>query len=1212
MALIHVFNGLNEKTTYTFSGRLRDHIKGVDWENSIILRGGYRQSPDYEVQPDDIIYVRKTPAAATTVAIVAIAVVAVAAGVVAGVSMYQAKQAQKEMEAAQKAAKAAATGTEKLPFIKGARNQAATGQTFPFVIGQSLFTPYRLCPAHYTIEGTDGKNQYYNVVLECGYNNLLFKKILLGNTTIKDFGNASTPQNGAYAFDSGVYYDEHNVIEIRQSGDFTTSDFNNKIVMTELTEEIPHDHASSDPEENARIEQKWKAGVVQELASNAMAAELIVLFDGLQKYDDGWQSCSITLSPQWTNVENPQEGDWHEFDYGFNQNGTYSNVFTKNTKQQIRYSAKQNFTAAQAYGKKMKVRIRRTTPKEESNAKDSVYLLAVQTTCYDAKKSSASSLVPAKVLEPNERDKCTRLGVRLIANANTQGNLDAISIIVQGCARTWNGSAWSNTRTPTSNLAAWALEILTSAKHSPSKYEDSELDLATFGAWYEYCATQGFYADGVICRSQKKQSILDTLCRNSNAALVFNPMTGKMEVAIDNGRDYSIALLNSDTIQTISTTKEFKRKTTGKKVTYVNAAEEYDADSVIFMRDGEAYDPTTDTLTETALEFVTSYQHAFKIAWRQMAEEIAQPRVVTVKVGREAAYYPIFSRVELQHKSLKIGLTHAQIIGCTWQSGLLKKIKLDTAVTFPQDQACGVIINCVSTYGRGLCALKVTGTGKTDELTVTTTLAQSADVIPRAGDFLSFGKLDNDGNFTTVCRTMKITNAEENDDGYTLTLVDYNPALYTYGTLPTYKSNITHIPDGAHKTVESQRDYITQGEAEALQSTGMQEVVDTISGTRFTNIYRIRPETSTLEEIIKKMDDDHQESQASISISEEEILLQVEDTARELVGLIDVQAGAVTALVQGGGAIGTMSLSLNLPIMIDATTLNKLIEASTEEKVAAVYALIEGTQYYGIKGNATERQLKDLWDDAVAGNLIASQIDLSATQVQIAAEHIIMTQGEQGGFTMIEGDKIRTALIDVEKLLAQQVVIKDGGSIQSQNYEPNSTGWKIASDGSVEFGAGKFKGEINATSGVLNSVTVNGFYKSNNTPFQPLAMINIGYKDGVLSLISSKNVSNVYRNETGVYTVYFSQPVWVATHAFSSNRYIDILAVGNAADTFDSGFTNPLLMNPNWLRQYVDGRLTESGGRAYVNYVVLYFMDNNSDQLIDPRSAQCFIFASET
>ena len=1091
MALIHVFDGLNHNTSYTFNGRLRDHIKGVNWENSIILRGGHRVDADYEVQPDDIIYVRKTPAAATTVAIVAIASVAITAGVVACVSIYKQKQAEKEMEAAQKAAKAGAEQTGKLPFVKGARNQAATGQTFPYIIGETLFTPYRLCPAHYTIAGAKGEEQYYNVVLECGYNNLVIDKIKMGETVIKTFS-GDKPQNGEYSWDAGTYYDERNKIEIRQTGDFINADFNEKIVMTELNEEIPHDHASNDPNEIVQIEKKWQTGVVQELPSRPMKVELIVLFDGLQRYDDGWKSQTITLQPQWTN--DAASPTWHDFDTGFIQNGTASNTFEYNTKQQMRYSAVQTFTAAQAYGKKISVRVRRTTPKAESNAKDTVYLLAVQTTCYDAKKSTSTNLVAAKVLEDAERDKCTRLGIRVAANANTNENLDAFSIITRACARTWNGSAWTSARTPTSNLAAWVLEIMTSSKHAPSKYEDSELDLETFGEWYTYCQAQGFRADGVICRPTKKKSIIETLCRNGNAALVFNPMTGKIEVAIDNGRDYSIALLNSDTIQSISTTKEFKRKTTGKKVTYVNKDEDYDADSVIFMRDGGDYDPQTDTLTQTALEYITTYQHAFKYAWRQMAEEMAQPRVATVKVGREAAYYPIFSRVELQHQSLKIGLSHGKIIGLKWQSGLLKEIYIEGTVTFPENVACGVIINCVSDSGRGLCALKVTGTGTTSTLTVTTTIRQSADIIPRAGDYFSFGKLDNDGNFTTVTNTMKITNAEETDDGYTLTLVDYNPALYIYGTLPEYKSNLTKTPDGSKKTVESQRDYVQQGEAEALASGAVQAAVDTtIKGVRFTNVYKVRPVETSLEEIVAKMDADARNASASISISEDEILLQVSDMERELVGLIDIQAGAVTAMVEGGGATGQMSLSLELPVIIDAATRAKFVQASTEEKVAAVYAHLEGTSgegiRYAIKGNASNADVKALWDDAVAGALIASQIDLSATQINVAAEHVVITgQGSTQGQTIIDGGYLRTALIDVQNILTKNITVKDNGVLHSSNYngtidtdgnitEYGSAGWAIDHAGKSDFV------DINATGGKFNSVSVSGFIGASGLDF---------------------------------------------------------------------------------------------------------------------------------
>lgn len=1455
MALIHVFDGLNHNTSYTFNGRLRDHIKGVNWENSIILRGGYRVDADYEVQPEDIIYVRKTPAAATTVAIAAISVVTVASGVIAGVAIYKQKQAENEMEAAQKASKAGAEQTGKLPFVKSARNQAATGQTFPYIIGETLFTPYRLCPAHYTIAGAKGEEQYYNVVLECGYNNLVIDRIKMGETLIKAF-NTNTPQNGEYSWDKGTYYDDRNKIEIRQTGDFINADFNEKIVMTELNEEIPHDHASSDPDENVQIEEKWQTGVVQELPSRPMKVELIALFDGLQIYDDGWKNQTITLQPQWTNDPDAASPTWHDFNTGFIQNGTASNEFTYNTKQQMRYSAVQTFTAEQAYGKKISVRVRRTTPKAESNAKDTVYLMAVQTTCYDAKKSTSSNLVAAKVLEDAERDKCTRLGIRVAANANTSGNLDAFSIITRACARTWNGRAWTSARTPTSNLAAWVLEILTSSKHAPSKYEDSELDLATFGEWYTYCQTQGFRADGVICRPTKKKSIIETLCKNGNAALVFNPMTGKIEVAIDNGRDYSIALLNSDTIQTISTTKEFKSKTTGKKVTYINKDEDYDADSVIFMRDGGDYDPQTDTLTKTALEYITTYQHAFKYAWRQMAEEMAQPRVATVKVGREAAYYPIFSRVELQHQSLKIGLSQGKITGLKWQSGLLKEIYIEGTVTFPANVACGVIINCVSDSGRGLCALKVTGTGTTSTLTVTTTIRQSADIIPRAGDYFSFGKLDNDGNFTTVTNTMKITNAEETDDGYTLTLVDYNAALYTYGTLPEYKSNLTKTPDGSKKTVESQRDYITEADSKADATGAAQEALDLITtGVRFTNIYKLKgmrgiPQTGSLDynipaiadtfetlrqeldeirkeatdgisitddkitiqvsdsetrsralievtaqnitqlvedekndtisiieqtaagitqqvqeiegnvstlqqtasglttqvesingdistingaigninnsitgingdisdingtigtingditelsgdvselkqtasglttqvanintevvtaqtaadnaqtkadnaqtaadnaqnkadnaqtaadnaqtaadnaqtaadaaaaaviaittrvttveqtanglttqvseitqnvdtitgdvqnitgdvstlqqtakglrvdvtdldretaatfaamknELIAMIDEGVKDTRAGMSITADAIVLQVENTEKdlraeiditadeiligveamreELTGLIDVQAGAVTALVEGGGASGSMSLSLNLPIMIDATTRAKLVNASTEAKVAAVYALIKDSEYYGIKGNASDQAVKALWDDAVAGNLIASQIILDADQINLAGKTIFTSQKTESlantaqsnaeataasqrnematklgyasygamvnaasnGQTIIDGGYLRTALIDVYNILTKNITIKDQGVLHSSNYDGTidangnitsygSLGWAIDHAGKSDFV------NINATGGTFSKVSVSGFIGASGLDF---------------------------------------------------------------------------------------------------------------------------------
>ena len=1092
MALIHVFDGVTKKTTYTFCGRIRDHIEGIDWEHSVLLRGGYRISPDYEVQPDDIVFVRRTPAAVSTAVIAVTATVAVVAGIVAGVALYNSLKAQDEMEEAERMSRAAAEGVNKLPFIRGARNQAATGRSFPYAIGESLMTPYRLGSPFYTIAGTRGEEQFYNVVLEVAFNDILIKKIRMGETDIKTFSDTA-PQNGQYSWDKGVYYDARNLIEIRQTGAFTEDSFNSKKVLTELTKQIPHAPHSDNAEEQAKNTEEWQTGVVQDCASNTMSVDVIVLFDGLQKYQDSeWRSQTVTLSPQWTNAANPQESDWHDFTYGFNQNGTYSNTFTYNTKEQMRYLARQDFSAAQAYGKQIKIRVRRMTERAESSAKDTVYLLAVQSTCYDPKQSSASSLITAPLIDAYQRDKCTRIGIRVAANQNTEGQLDAFSVIEQGCARTWNGSAWSQTKTPTSNLAAWALELLTSPHHKPSKYLDSELDLDSFGAWYEYCAEQGFRADGVITNNTRKRNVLDTLCTNGNAALVYNNFTGLMEVAIDNGRDYSVALLNSENIVSISTLKEFKRKTTGKKVTYINSAANYDPDSVIFMRDEAGYDPASDTLTEESLQFVTTYNHAYKIAWRKMAEELIQPRVVTVKAGMESAYYPLYSRVELQHKSLKIGIAHGVIKSLEWRNSYLQKIVLVGYVNFPANTACGVIINCVSDNGRGVLPLKVTGTGRTNTLTVTTTLRNNAPVIPAAGNLLSFGALDGDGEFTTVTRPMKITNTEQDNEGFTLTLVDYKPELYEYGTLPNYTTNISRQINPVPFPVNQQRNYIQLGDAQALTADSVQAAVDTVThGQRFTNIYKVRPAETTLDEIIAKIDDDARNQTASISISEEEILLQVENVEKGLVGLIDIQAGAVTALVEGGGASGQMSLTLNLPVLIDATTYAKLVQASTAQKVAAVYALLDGTSgagaRYAIKGNATDADVKALWDDAVDDGLLASQIELEADQIYINGDVIVNDE-----------KKIKAAMIDVQNLLASDITVKDKGVIHSDNYNgtidangnitaSGTTGWAIDHNGRGDF----------------NNVTLSGSITNSKTVYDTNTAILKNIKGNNLVFVSS-------------------------------------------------------------------------------------------------------------
>ena len=817
--MVLLYEGLSpECVKYRFTGRIRDNVK-VDFDEYIILKNGHKIDPDYSVQEGEVIYMRKVPKG-TAVAIT-MAVIGVVAAVGAGVYSYiQQKKINDMNQKLQDNQKKLQSGSQvnKLPFVRGAANRMATGETFPYIIGETLFTPYKLSPDFIEVSGTDGAELFYYLILDTGFSNLLYKKMFLGNADIKTWSETA-PQNGIYSFDSGSYYDDGNLIEIRQTGNFTTPQFNRKISMSQYMEEIPHRHLPDDatPEEAQEIEDEWRAGLVKQLAGKAMSVEVIVLFDGLRIFDSDagtWYSQSVTLQVQWTNVSNPQESDWHDFTLGFNQNGSYSNVFTRNVQKQLRFSARQDFTAAQAYGKDISVRVRRTTPKAKENARDTVYLLAVQTTCYGA-ESTDSELVPALPLVGELRDKCSRIGIRIRSSNATDGHLDSFSCIVSGCARVWDSvrHEWSENRVPTRNLAAWVLEIETSDVHAPSRYDDEEFDLDSFGAWYEYCEGLGLYADGAITASSTKKATIDTLVANGNAALVYNEFTGKIEVCIDNGRDYCVGLITPDNILSMNATKQIKRLADGKRVTYINRDGNYETDTITFMRDGGSYDPQSDILSPVSLSYITNFDQAYRHIWRQMAEEIARPLTITAKLGPMGGFYRLFDCLQVQHPALSIGLGHGiiKMLGYN-ESGVLTGIELAGYVEFPENETCGIIVNCSATGG--VLPIQVTGSGKTNVLEVVTYIHEDDPIVPSLNDTLSFGIL-NDGEFDYVAEKMLITNIAPANEGCTVTLTPYNEAVYQYGALPEYHSNITPRPDSTLLKLEDVREYVAPSDVGA-------------------------------------------------------------------------------------------------------------------------------------------------------------------------------------------------------------------------------------------------------------------------------------------------------------------------------------------------------------------------------------------------------------
>lgn len=1219
----------NEKTPIELQAgkTVEEALPDLDLENAIIVVNGRIEKPAYTLEENDVVMVRLTPAATGLIITAIVAgVVAVAAAITGGVLAYKAKKeaekAQEELEKVKKLTNK--SDIDNRPFLRGASNTVATGNSQPYIIGRHFFTPYLLCSPFYQITGTDGANEYTYTVLECGFNRQIIQKLAIDDIIIKTF-TQTAPQEGAYSLDTGIFAEDGRV-EIAQDGALLSDmpALNYKVESKACNDQIPHD---------SDVEAGTEEYLTYTLNPYAKDVDIAITFPyGLYAMDDDGDKIDtqVIITPQYS-----LDGgsSWNSFT--FSNNGAPTNVFKRNeSTKELRFVAHKDFTAADYNALKRNgqsaiyIRIRSNGSSGDSMIHNDCYCLFYQSVCFDPDKSMSgdtyTSLVPCKIVEDRERAFCTILGLKLKATKINEDKLKKINIITQGVARTWNGTAWSAEKTATRNPAAWALEVETSPSHPASRYDDSELDLESFGEFYEWCDTNGYKFDWVITQNQKKDDVLNHIMEATGACIYYD-IYGRRAVAIDRPQENALAVYNPQNIISIQNKKTFGRRTDGLRIKYTASKDDlYQEDTYLVMREGQTLGQDS-IIRDMTVTGVTEYEHVVKYARRIMAVESLRPKTTIIEVGNEGIFYTPYSKVLIQDDSLKIGIGRGFTIRkCVWFGGLLKKIYTNEPLTFDGMKAYGIIVNCFSADGAKPVAVKVDGDGTTDELYVLTQIRASADYKPEAGNIFSFGELDIDGEFSKVTTEYLISNIKRSDKGFRLELVNYSEAVYDSGTIPPYRSNITQKSSGSGNTIPA--DSVTKGElsqavADAVGkidpagSGAAQEAAnEVVHGVHFTNVHKIRDMELSLEEVIAKMDDDKQQTSASISMSEDEILLRVSDMERELVGLIDIQAGAVTALVEGGGAMGQMSLSLELPVMIDASTRAKFVQASSEEETAAVYARLDGTDYYSIKGNAGKAAVKKLWDKAVSAALLASQIDLSATQINMAAEHVVITgEGSTKGQTIIDGGKIRAALIDAEEILAKQLTIRSGGSLQSANYSTGKSGWRINGNGSVEFENGVFRGEVNATSGTLDSVTVNGFYISNNTPFQPMAMLNLGYKDGVIQLQNNKNVQNISRTETGVYTITFKKPIKLKTHSYNGNKYIDVFAIGNAANTFENGFRDMLLMTPNWLRNFVDGRLSvDSNGYATVSYVVLYFTDNNYDKLLDPLSAQCFIFGTET
>lgn len=485
-----------------------------------------------------------------------------------------------------------------------------------------------------------------------------------------------------------------------------------------------------------------------------------------------------------------------------------TNEFTGNYSQQVRYNAHVDFAFNEVFeeyedGDETKYRPKHSQPitikvsttdnkiPEGTDVSD-CYIQWLHSYTYDNSRTrDEGNFVAEKIIEDDalfiQKEDGTRIplstlvGMKLEANEQNADMTDSIQIISSGVARVFekdeNGNySLSAEKKMTSNPAAWWWEVQTSECHYPSIYEDEEMDLQTFGEWFDFCEENGFKVNFVITQGQTKSSILDQIL-NCGRGSTYTNIYGEIAVAWDSVKENASGLLNEQNLISFSYEKELSRKVDGVVCEYIDAENNYQQNTITVMYDGrinpETKDPET-LLKKITANGMTTWREAYKYCLYVMKCDRFRKKKVSASMGKEGFFFTPLSKFLVQHPSLKIGLGNAEIKNVIVNgAGMISGLELYDAVTLSTDREYNIVIQCVSETYCTPKAFAIKGfDGRTKEIEFKVPFSTMSSVIPHAGDCLSYGY-----EVDTVTSEMLVTEIEENENGYALKLVDYDERI---------------------------------------------------------------------------------------------------------------------------------------------------------------------------------------------------------------------------------------------------------------------------------------------------------------------------------------------------------------------------------------------------------------------------------------------------
>lgn len=638
--------------------------------------------------------------------------------------------------------------------------------------------------AHYEKDNTE----YNYRVLQAGFADQAIEEIRADDEVLIKF---NPPVTSADTFLSSTLFQDSR-LEIRENGEaFRNENFNFKMDVQETGTELKlsDDESYSDLEYTVPVNTK-SIYIPLEFPS------------GLYTTNDNGSRSARTIR---TLVQYSTDGGttYKNLQTQFGQNG----MIEDNNRSDLYFVLEHTFKDAEILNavkneQPIKIKISCLTPKTENgNTCDNMQVVKIRSRLIDEKKARKNGAVEyAPLLDKKIDDLSVKIGLCLKATATNKDKAGRIQIVTCGMARIWNKTSriWSSEKKATRNPASWLLEVLTSKTHPASKLSDEEIDLESFGDLYEYCEKNALNIDLVISTGDTKENILKKILETANAGL-YRSIYGKLAAAIDDKKTNAVAILNQQNLISFSAEKSLARNVDGYRVTFTEN-QFWKEDTQVFMRDGSDYadSPADVQIEELKIDSFTAdsssgdFSQVYKTIRRKINADILRAHTYSLEIGKEGYFFPLFSKIKIQHPALYTGLGSSVIKRIIVSGQKITALELYSPVQYSKDARYGAVIQCVNkNYSR---ILNVEYTAENEESTVinlVSPISVSAETVPSADNILSFGTLSSDGSFKTITNEMTITEIKPTSNGYRLTGVDYSDALFEYGAIPRYECNLS-------------------------------------------------------------------------------------------------------------------------------------------------------------------------------------------------------------------------------------------------------------------------------------------------------------------------------------------------------------------------------------------------------------------------------------